>query len=348
MSGLLFILLVSVTTFPFIASGQTQNAESKGRMDAAVVRGEAQQDCACESQVLPDDLAVVNGVRITRKDIEDRTREPVDRLQRQIIEARKRELDLEINSKLADLEAKRRSISVTRLLEEEVVAKVVEPTSAEVRAYYNTHKDRIKIEFKDATNGILQLLRNQRQHEQAKKFAERLRIAIETKVLVHEATPPKQPSDRERVFATVAGQPITSADVEKSLHSIIRSVQEEVYRLRRTELDLRINDILLEQEAQRRKTTTNSVLDAEIKPKSITEEDARKFYEQNKDRVSGEFSETKDHIIRYLQQNELRSAELEFVERLRAAASIQIFLISPNVSVANTASDDSQKRVTTK
>src|SRR5678815_2668899 len=47
------------------------------------------EDCVCESQVLPEALAIVNDVRITRHDILRATRESVSQLQGQVIEARK-------------------------------------------------------------------------------------------------------------------------------------------------------------------------------------------------------------------------------------------------------------------
>src|SRR5262245_38619014 len=94
------------------------------------------QDCACESQVLPDTVALVNGVKITSTDIRKTTGDQVRQLQQQIIGARKRELDLMINSKLLTLEAKRRGITTVKLLEQEVIAKVKEPTQTEAQVFY--------------------------------------------------------------------------------------------------------------------------------------------------------------------------------------------------------------------
>jgi protein-disulfide isomerase len=128
--------------------------------------------------------------------------------------------------------------------------------------------------------------------------------------------------------------------VEDSLRPLIFSVQERLYELRKNELDLSINDTLLMQEAQKRKITANALLDAEVKPATITEEQARAFYEQNKERVSGDFPKTKDSIIRYLQQGEIRRAEREYVEKLRAAASIQIFLVAPEPPVFSISTAD--------
>jgi protein-disulfide isomerase len=127
----------------------------------------------------------------------------------------------------------------------------------------------------------------------------------------------------------VNGEPITSDHIEESLRALLFDLQTRVYKLRKTELDFTINDTLLEQEAQRRKITASALLDAEIKPRAVAEDEARVFYEQNKSRVSGDFAQTKDAIVRYLQQIETRKAEYAFLEKLRAAASIQVFLIAP-------------------
>lgn len=298
------------------------------------------EDCACESQVLPEDLAIVNGVRITRQDIERTTKESVNKLQRQVIDARKRELDLQIDSRLLAIEAKRRGITTARLLEQEVVAKAKEPTEAEAQSFYDQNKTRIQGDFKAAREEIIHYLRNQRQRDEAKRLAGGLRAAIETKVHVSDATPPRNEAERARVLAIVNGERITSADIEASLQPMVFEVQQRLYRVRKDELDLTINDTLLAQEAQKRKITTNALLDAEIKPGAVTEEEARAFYEENKDRVSGDFAQTKESIIRYLKQIEVRKAERALLERLRAASSIQIFLVAPESPVFSVSTAD--------
>jgi hypothetical protein len=289
----------------------------------------ARDDCACESQPLPETLAIVNGVKIMKTDINKSTGEQVSQLQRQVVEARKRELDLMINSKLLADEAKKRGISTGKLLETEIVAKVKQPTQPEAQVFYDQNKARIKGEFKDVADDIIAYLFEQRQQQEAKKFADSLRAAAEVKMLVNEVTPPATETDRARVVATIKSETITSGDVENSLRSMISDVEAKVYKLRKDELELSINDLLLTQEAQKRKITTTALLDAEVKPKAVTDEQAQVFYDQNKERVSGDFAQTKDGIRRYLEQIELRQAERAFVEKLRAAATIQVFLIAP-------------------
>lgn len=319
MNRFILALLFLSFIYPSTARSQTQTVVT---------------DCACESQVLPETLAVVNGVKITSSDLAKSTGESVTQLQEQIVEARKRELDLIINSKLLTLEAKKREISAEKLLEQEVVAKVKRPTQTEAQVFYDQNKPRIKGEFKDIADDITTYLFEQRQREEAKKFADSLRSAVEVKLHVTEVTPPATAADRARVLATVKGETITSGDLENSLLPLISDVQQRVYKLRRDELELSINDTLLTQEAQKRKITVNALLEAEVKTKPVTEEQAQLFYDQNKERVSGEFAQTKDAIKQYLEQIELRQAERVFVEKLRAAAAIQVFLVAPESRAA--------------
>ena len=323
MKRVLLTMILTIMSWPAVAQTQT-----------------VADDCACESQVLPATLAIVNGVTISARDIEKATGESVRNLQRQVVDARKHELDLMINSKLLDLEAKKRGVSTTKLLEKEVITQVIAPTPAEVRAFYDQNKTRINDEFDSVKDDILRYLTEQRQRDEAKKFADALRVASNTTVKAAPATAPHNESERAQVLATVNGENITAGDIEDSLQALIFDVQEQVYASRKNELDLSINDTLLTQEAQKRKITTNALLDAEVKPKAVTEEQARTFYEQNKERVSGEFAQTKDAIISYLQQTELRAAERAFVERLRAAASIQTFLTVPESPVFKISTKD--------
>ena len=300
----------------------------------------ASENCGCESQTLPETLAVVNGVKISAADINKATGESVGQLQRQVIETRKRELDLMINSKLLSLEAKKRGITTVKLLDQEVVTKVKRPTQTEAQAFFDQNKARIKGEFKDVATDIVNYLLDQRQRDEAKKFADTLRAANDVKVLVTEITPATTQADRARVLATIKGEPITSADIESSLLPMIFEVQEQVYKLRKDELDLSINDALLTQEAQKRKITANALLDAEVKPKPVTDQQIQTFYDQNKDRVSGDFAQTKEAIKQYLEQIEVRQAERAFVDKLRATATIQVFLTAPESPVFSISTTD--------
>jgi hypothetical protein len=54
------------------------------------------EGCGCEGAPLPEVLAVVGGVKLTRADLGQRARARVAELQRRVIDARRAELDLQV------------------------------------------------------------------------------------------------------------------------------------------------------------------------------------------------------------------------------------------------------------
>ena len=341
MKKLLFGLLMTfVVGAPATAQTTAQPSTNASPAVTEVV------DCGCEDKRLTDVLGVVNGVKITKQDLSPETKARVEQLQREVIDARKRELDLQIDSMLLEAEAKKRQVLASQLLKDEVVAKVQEPTEAEAQSFYDQNKARIQAEFKDAKDDILKYLRYQRQQELARKLAERLRAAAQVKVIAKPSAPPASDADRTRLLATVNGKQITAGDIETNLQPLIFSVQEEVYALRQQDLDLKINDILLTEEAQKKKVTSRALLETEVTAKvpRVTEAQAQEFYTQNKERISGEFAQTKDQIIKYMQEKKEQEATLAYAEQLRRAAAVQINLVAPESPVFQISTDDQPSR----
>lgn len=333
------------TTQPSPAARTTPAQPAAGRPATPGVGG---GDCGCEDKPLPDVLAVVNGVKLTQADLSPEVRQQVAELQQQIADARKYALDGQINGLLLEAEAKKRGLTNQKLYEAEVVSKAVEPTPADAQNFYNQNKAQIEqqagqpVAFEQVKDQIVAYLRQQRQEEQLKKFADSLRAAGDVKLLVKEAMPPATPADRARVLATVNGRNITSGDIEDNLRPLIVQVQQQVYLLRRNDLDQRINDILLSQEAQKRSVTTRALLDSEVTAKIpvITEAQAQDFYNKNKERIPQDFPAVKYQLIEYLQQQEQQKVEGAFAQRLRNGASVQTFITPPEQPVYRIATDD--------
>ena len=133
MSRTIYALMVLIIALTAVVKSQTPTANPKNTTSTPDKQTGNQsismiEDCACESQILPKTAAIVNGIQITSDDIKKTTREAVSELQRRVIEARKNELDLTINSRLLAMEAKKHGLSTTKLLEQEVVGKVKPPT----------------------------------------------------------------------------------------------------------------------------------------------------------------------------------------------------------------------------
>lgn len=276
-------------------------------------------------------LAVINGVKITKKDLSIDTTTQVSIAQESVITARSQALNQLVTKTVLDAEAKRRGLTVAKLLELELTAKVKEPTEADARAFYEENKTDRGRDYKSAKNEILAHLKSERQAARAKEFANALRVAAQVSVTEQQVTPPTNEADLARVFATVNGVNITSLDIEQSLLPFIFQVQKQVYAIRKRELDLKINDMLLEEEAKRLQTTPKALLDQNVRGRmSIpSEEQVRAFYEKNKAKFNGEFSEVKVQIFQYLLAEEQQKLVAAYAEQLRKGAAVQIYLTEP-------------------
>src|ERR1044072_358492 len=285
------------------------------------------EDCGLEVKKTPTDVvATVNGVKITIKDVEDPIKDEIANLQNQVVRARSRELGLHINSRLLTIEDEKKGTTPTKLIEQEVLAKTKEPTEAEAQAYYDQNRGGIQGNFKDLKQKIIDYLRMQRQGEEAQRFADKLKAAADVKVFEATATAPAKESDHAKVLAKINGVNITSGDVEDALKPLIYDIQQQVYGLKKMEMEVRINDMLLEQEAQKRKMTARALIEAEVTPKikKVSEVEAKKFYDENRESINGDFAQLKDQIIDYLQKKEQQKAEHVFAEQLRRVARIEI------------------------
>jgi protein-disulfide isomerase len=336
------LLLATMFVAPGASSGQTRPTAPKQAAAAAAAAADPAAACACEDKPLPDVLATVNGVKVSRQDISPAVRKRVADLQQQVVEARRRELDLQINSALLEAEAQRRGTTTVKLLEAEVVAKTQEPTEADAQKFYDQNKARINREFKEIKDDLVSYLRDVRRRDRAAQFSDSLRASAQVKKLAAEATPPASEADRSRLLATVNGRPITSADIEDALRPLVFSVQEEVFKLRAQEVDLKVNDLLLTQEAQRRGVTAAALLDAEVTTKiqTVGDADAQKFYDQNKERIEGDFAQSKEQILQYLRDVAERKAQTDFAARMRASSQVRTFLVAPEPPRYEISTDD--------
>lgn len=288
-------------------------------------------NCGCEDKPQINVLAVVNGFKITKQDLSIDTKTQVSMVQDTVVAARAQELGRQINNLLLEAEAKRRGLTAAKLLELEVTAKIVPPTEAEARAFYEQRKSRTTQDFKTVKKDILARMRSEREAARAAEFANTLRAGAKITVSDQPVTAPTNEAELSRVFATVNGVNITSADIERGLLPLILKVQQQVYTLRKQDLDMRINDYLLEEEAKRQGTTPQALIDQNVKTKLpiVSEERARAFYNEHKAQMNGDFRDLKLQIMQYLNQEEARKLYLEYAEELRKGAAVQIYLTAP-------------------
>ena len=287
--------------------------------------------CGCEDKPQINVLAVVNGKKITKKDLNINTQTQVSIAQDEVITARNRALPLMINDKLLEAEAKRRGLTPAKLLDEEVKAKIVQPTEDDAREVYEYKQ--ITQDFKRVKHEIIAQLRDEREAARVTQFANMLRVGAQVNVSEQPVTPPTTEADLERVFATVNGVNITSRDIEQSLLPLIFNVQKRVYALRKQDMDLQINDMLLEQEAKRFGTTPRALIYQNVRTPIITDQQARAFYNENKATLPGDYEDRKDEIIQLLIGREVQKQVQAYAEQLRKSAAVQIYLTAPEPPV---------------
>ena len=284
-------------------------------------------NCGCEVRPQINVLAVVNGIKITQQDLSINTRTQVSLAQDEVIEARGQAVSLMINDKLLEAEAKRRGLTPAKLIELEVTAKIVQPTEEEAKGVYEYK--RYNQDFKQVKNAIIKQLRDEREAFRIAQFASSLRVGAQVKVSDQPVTPPTTEADLERVFATLNGVNITSRDIEERLLPLIFDVQKRVYAMRKQDVDLRINDLLLEQEAKRLGTTPRSLLYQNVRAPIVTEKDARAYHLQNKASLPGDYDNQKDRIMQLLVAQEFQKQILAYAEQLRKGAAVQMYLTAP-------------------
>lgn len=286
-------------------------------------------NCGCEDKPQVNVLAVVNGIKITKQDLSIDTKTQVTFAQDQVIAARSVALTGLMSDMLLEAEAKRRGLTTAKLVELEISEKIIKPTDDEARAFYQ--RKRLTKDYKSVKNEIMTQLKNERQLARAAQFINSLRAGAQITISEQPVTPPTTEADLERVFATVNGVNITSRHIEESLLPLIFRVQQQVYALRKQDVDIRINDMLLEQEAKRLGTTPQTLIDQNVRTRIMvaTEEQARAFYKENRATFPRDFEDHRSQIMQLLLAQELRKQVQAYAEKLRQGAAVQMYLTPP-------------------
>ena len=288
-------------------------------------------NCGCEDHPQINVLAVVNGKKITKQDLSIDTRTQVSIAQDTVIAARNQALNQLITRMLLEGEAKRRGLTTTKLLELEVNEKVVQPTEKEARTFYEQNKKRIAQDFKKVKNDIITQFRNERETERAAQYRNSLRVGAQITISEQPVTPPTTEEDLLRVYATVNGVSITSRDIEAGLLPLIFQVQQQVYALRKQDLDVQINDLLLEEESKRTGKSPKALIYENIGSVALfpTDQELREFHKAHKATMPGDLADHKLEIIQLMLAQAKQKQVLAYAEKLRKGAAVQIYLTAP-------------------
>lgn len=313
MTALILGLLIFITPLPQAAAAQTTDS------------------CECET-VRPINLAVVNGTPVLTSVIESDTAQIVAQIRLGLDDTREKALQNVIASRLIEVEAARRSISMPQLLQLEVVAKADEPTEDDLRSFYERNRDGMNGPYESLRESLRAYIRGQRQQVQMTILTTDLRTSGKIEILEYSPKGPVTNADLARVVAIVNGSKITLGDVEESIRNATYQVRSQIYEVERTALDGRIDEILLAQEAKRRNVTVEALIAQEVTPKvaKVDAFDAAKFYNDNKERFGGRtLQDVREELTRLLQSKAALDARTAFAATLRPAAKIEIALVEP-------------------
>lgn len=292
----------------------------------------------------PAPLVVVNGQTFTTADLEPSVRQEVERLDDKIVEARKNVLDVQINTLLLDIEAKKRHIDTHRLYELEVSSRVGTITPVQIKKFLDQNKDQFEgVDPTVASQQAAAYLHDEMENKLADDLVNRLRKTNPVVMGVDINSPSLSPT---AVIATVAGQPLKADTLIERLKPIVYRIRLETYELARQRVDQLVDDTLLLEEARRRQIGPEEIIRAEIsdKVRNPTEDEVSKFYNENKARISGDLNSIRNQLVTYLQNESRQRLEKDFSERLRKGADIRWILIEPAQPVQNISVDDDPAR----
>jgi protein-disulfide isomerase len=132
-------------------------------------------------------------------------------------------------------------------------------------------------------------------------------------------------------LAEVNGELITASDLARSLGARLTQLEEQIYNLKRQELDAIIAQRLVAQEAKKRGISVAALVDAEVTSKVtlVTEGEIDSFYQANKAGLRGDEATVRQQIRTFLQQQKLTAQRDLFVKNLRARAQVVDHLPPP-------------------
>jgi protein-disulfide isomerase len=294
--------------------------------------------------VAPIPVVAINGQTLTTADFEPSLRQELESLEEKIAEARRNVLELQINTMLLQIEAKKRGIDTHRLYELEVSSRIPAITPAQIKKFVEDNRAQLEgIDPAIANQQAAAYLHDQAENKLADDLVNRLRKTNTVVMGVDVNSPNLSPN---AIVATVAGQPVKADPIIERLKPIIYKLRLEAYEVAKQRADQLIDDTLLLEEARRRQIGPEQIIRAEISDRvhNPTEEEVAKFYSENKARINGDLNTVRNQVASYLQDESRKQLEKELSDRLRKGANIRWLITEPAQPVQNISVDDDPSR----
>lgn len=292
----------------------------------------------------PISLAIVNGQSLTTADLEPPVRQELETLDAKLADARRSVLDLQINTTLLQIEAKKRRIDTHRLYETEVSNRIPTFTPAKIKKFVDDNREQFAgMDPSIVNQQVAAYLHDEAESKLADDLVNRLRRSNPVVMGVDINSPTLNPAS---VVATIAGQPITAAPLIERLKPIIYKLRLEAYEATKERVDRLIDDMLLLEEAKRRQIGPEEIVRTEIsdKVRPPTEAEVASFYTENKSRISGDLNSVRNQVATYLENESRQRLEKDLSAKLRKGADIRWLISEPPQPVQNISIDDDPAR----
>src|SRR5215217_3312168 len=154
----------------------------------------------------PASLVIVNGQTLTTADLEPALRQELETLDDKIADARRSVLDLQINTMLLQVEAKKRRIDSHRLYELEVSSRIPTATPAQINKFIHDNRAQFAgIDPNVVNQQVAAYLHDEAETKLADDLVNRLRRSTPVVMGVDINAPSLSPAV---VVATIGGQPL--------------------------------------------------------------------------------------------------------------------------------------------
>src|SRR5688572_30178586 len=175
----------------------------------------------------PIPLAIVNDQTITTVDIDPAVRQEVESLEERIADTRRRVLELQINTELLEIEAKKRKVTSQQLYNLEVSKRVRNPTEAEIKKFIDDNREQLTdTDEASLRSQVISLLQATQEAKISEEFVQRLRTGIPVTMSGDINSANLNPA---AVLATVGGKPITAGVILERLKPAIYKMRLSVY-----------------------------------------------------------------------------------------------------------------------
>ncbi len=277
----------------------------------------------------PVPLAIVNGQTITTADIDPGVREEVEIIEDRIAGLPRQVLELQINTELLQLEARKRKLTSQQLYDQEVTRRITDPSEAEIKKFIEANRDQLdESDPASLRKEVISLLRADKEARLSEEFVRRLRTAYPVVLGADVSAASLNPSS---VVATVGGRSVTAGVIIERLKPVVYKQQLGAYEIQKQALERTISDLLLIAEASKQNVGPEEIVRTEIsnKARTPTEADVVKFYTENKARINGDLDSVRNQVAAYLLEQDRQRLELALSERLRKSADVRLLISEP-------------------